>query len=285
VAGEESRAPAELARQFELERALARRLLAASDRRGLYAEAYAELFRSFPRRHDPIEERQESQELVRLQLRLLDRVLRPDTRFVEFGGGDCALAIALAGRVARVTAVEAARRPGLELPASVELVLSDSPPYPLAAGAYDLAFSSHFLEHLHPDDARAHLREVHRLLAPGGVYVCVTPNRLWGPHDVSRYFADRACGLHLREYTHRDLLASLRSAGFRRRHPIRLSRTGVDGLVVRQGRGLRIATAIEEVALGALPVALRRRVLLAVARGTPPPLRRLEQVIVSAERG
>jgi hypothetical protein len=54
------------------------------------------------------------------------------------------------------------------------------------------------------------------VLKPGGTYFCITPNRLSGPHDVSRDFDDEATGLHLREYTATELGRILRDAGFSR---------------------------------------------------------------------
>jgi hypothetical protein len=53
-------------------------------------------------------------------------------------------------------------------------------------------------------------------LKPGGVYVCVTPNRLGGPYDISRSFDSVATGLHLKEYTITDSSALFRSVGFGR---------------------------------------------------------------------
>jgi SAM-dependent methyltransferase len=72
------------------------------------------------------------------------------------------------------------------------------------------------MEHLHPEDALAQLRQIYQALAPGGVYVFFTPNRLSGPHDVSRFFDTAASGFHLKEYTTWELDATLRGVGFRR---------------------------------------------------------------------
>ena len=51
-------------------------------------------------------------------------------------------------------------------------------------------------------------------LAAGGRYICITPNRLSGPHDISRYFDDVASGLHLKEYSIAELAAAFAAAGF-----------------------------------------------------------------------
>jgi hypothetical protein len=42
----------------------------------------------------------------------------------------------------------------------------------------------------------------------------VTPNRLNGPHDISKYFDDIATGFHLKEYTTSELAALFKEAGF-----------------------------------------------------------------------
>ena len=71
------------------------------------------------------------------------------------------------------------------------------------------------MEHLHPDDAAAQLQNILASLAPGGVYICITPNRWSGPHDVSRYFDEEATGFHLHEYTVGELALMFREVGFR----------------------------------------------------------------------
>ena len=70
------------------------------------------------------------------------------------------------------------------------------------------------MEHLHPDDALEQLWNIYSALAPDGVYICITPNRLSGPHDISRYFDDIATGFHLKEYTITELMDIFKKAGF-----------------------------------------------------------------------
>lgn len=52
---------------------------------------------------------------------------------------------------------------------------------PFADASFDLAVSNHVIEHL--DDAALHLRELARVLRPGGLAYLATPNRLW-PFEV-----------------------------------------------------------------------------------------------------
>ncbi len=195
------------------------------------------------------------------------------------GSGDCALALHLAGRLRRVTVVEASREivAGLELPENFRLVEASGAACALPDRSADLAFSCHFVEHLHPEDAREHAAEMRRILRPGGRYVVVTPNRIYGPHDVSRYFADEALGLHLREYTHGELAGLLRAAGFRRVSRLRgIGRAPEERPV--------LPAAVAEAAVDHLPVGLRRSLLARWSRGTSPPFRPLEQVMLVAER-
>jgi SAM-dependent methyltransferase len=72
------------------------------------------------------------------------------------------------------------------------------------------------MEHLHPDDAKEQLENLYRALASGGAYICITPNRVSGPHDVSHHFDRVATGFHLREYTYSELIELFREVGFKR---------------------------------------------------------------------
>jgi len=252
-----------LREQYAIEQELARRLREAPETRGLYSAVYDELLQRVPhlRKHD-------DGALVPLELKLLEPFLNPGTRFLEIGGGNCALAIALSKRLPRSIAIEAtAMRANTS---NFELVVADTPPYPLPDSVVDLAFSSHMIEHLRPDDALLHMKEVRRLLAPDGRYICVTPNRLWGPHDISRYFSDEPQGLHLREYTHNELLRLMKRAGFRRCR-----------VIARIGSGDALVPHLATRVLEFLP----RGVLRALSRGRSAPFRLFEQVIVVGQAG
>lgn len=77
---------------------------------------------------------------------------------------------------------------------------------PVEDDAYDLAVSLETIEHL-PDDA-AFVREVRRVLRPGGTFLCSTPNRLLtnpGTEISDRPFNPH----HVREYTAEELAALL----------------------------------------------------------------------------
>lgn len=283
VPAHEHRSIEQLREQYDVERELAARLRGAAkpERRRLYAAIYEELARRVPEqpalthKHDAQARLHE----VELQTRLLESFFGPGTTFLEIGAGDAALAVHLARRVNRVFAVEpcAEMWRGIEAPQNLTMLDQDVPPLALAAGSVNLAFSCHFIEHLHPDDAGDHVREMHRVLAPGGHYVCVTPNRLWGPHDVSRYFADgTASGLHLKEYDHAELAALFDRAGFRRVAVLR-------GIGRPPGRWPTAPYRLASMLLRRLGAPWRRRLLSLVSRACEP-FRALEQVVLVGER-
>jgi len=115
-----------------------------------------------------------------------------------------------------VVAIDACNRigPAIERPCNFELVLADGCGIAVPSGSIDVAFSNQVIEHLRPEDAREHLRNIFRILAPGGTYVCITPNRLYGQHDASGCFDEVATGVHLREYSAREIRELLLGAGF-----------------------------------------------------------------------
>ena len=169
------------------------------------------------RRHYLVErELAERARSVEWQYRFLRPALSLRTRFMEVGAGDCALSRRVAGHVERVYAVDVSRtvmRGGRRTPNLVP-VLSDGVIIPVPAGSVDVAFSNQLMEHLHPRDAEAQLHEILRALAPAGRYFCITPNRLYGPRDVSAHFDEVATGLHLKEYSALELRALFLRAGF-----------------------------------------------------------------------
>jgi len=216
----EARSAQRLRAHYAIERELADRLRDASapERRRLYATLYDELFRRVPDHPQltahgtaPARERE-----VDAQMRLLARFLTPRTTLVEIGPGDCALSFRACATAREVIGVdvsaEITRRD--DLPRNFQLRLSDGVSVPVPAGSADVVYSHQLMEHLHPDDAAEQLRAIVAALAPGGVYVCVTPSRLSGPHDISRHFDAQARGLHLREYTATELMALFARAGF-----------------------------------------------------------------------
>lgn len=211
------RAPHEIRAHYELEKELAHRLRTAPahERGRLYSTLYNELYRRVPylrARRSP----DEDERSLRIQLSVLRRYLKRDQVFLELGPGNCALSVAVAPMVERVWAVDVsdAAVSTLQLPENVKFVITDGSSVPVPANSVHVAYSNQMIEHLHPDDALDHLRNTRNALVRGGIYICVTPNRLSGPHDVSRYFDEVATGFHLKEYTIGELAALFRQVGF-----------------------------------------------------------------------
>ena len=257
---EDVRTPERLRAHYEVERSLADRVRAArsfDERRRIVSSMYDELFQRVPD-HPRLVLRDGAQEERRQQvewnLAQLSPWLAPGCVFLELGSGDCALAARVAGVARHVYAVDISDQTGGKpLPANCELVISDGRSVDVPAGAVDVAFSDQLMEHLHPDDAMAQLANIQRCLKPGGVYVCVTPNRLYGPTDVSGNFDDVATGFHLREYSLREIRELFERAGF----------AGLQVYVGARGRYARTPAApLEaiETALERLSCRARRRI-------------------------
>ena len=214
------RTPERLRAHYKVERRLADRLRRAPDaeaRRRIFATMYDDLFREVPDHPRLLARRDAAAERARdigWDLAQLRPYLQPGCTFLEIGAGDCALSARVAEGAAHVYAVDISDQAAGKLPANVSFVLSDGTSVPVPPGSVDVAFSDQLMEHLHPDDAAEQLANIHRSLVPGGRYVCFTPNRLSGPHDVSSYFDDVARGFHLREYSARDIRSEFRRAGF-----------------------------------------------------------------------
>lgn len=100
--------------------------------------------------------------------------------------------------------------------------------FPYADATFDYVFSSHMLEHLCPDEAAGCLREIHRVLRPGGVLRLAVPDL---DYIVASYDPERPEGLldsvfqgrsrkthplarHWWHYNAGSLGQALRAAGF-----------------------------------------------------------------------
>jgi SAM-dependent methyltransferase len=190
---------------------------------------------------------------VAAQVAILSPFLRPDSTFLEVGAGDCALSAAVAPRVSKVYAVDVSEEVtrGVTLPASVDVRLSGGTDIPVPSASVDLVYSNQLMEHLHPEDALEQVGNIYDCLRPGGAYVCITPHRLTGPHDISAYFDDTPSGFHLKEYTISELASLFSSVGFSR----------VRVLVGARGRFVQMRPLLAqtlETLLGRLPVRARR---------------------------
>ena len=260
----EARSPDQIRQHYLIEKELAARLRTATraERRHLYTEVYDELFRRVPDHPQLALKRDEGlrRRTIAERLELLKSYLKPNSTYLELGPGDCSLALEIAKQVRMVYAVDVSREitRDVALPDNFELIISDGSSIPVPDDSIDLAYSDQLMEHLHSEDAREQLKNIHRVLVPGGTYICITPNRLSGPHDVSRNFDDVATGFHLKEYSLTELSQMFSAAGFRQ----------LQVLVGARGIHIRTPTAVIKLVESILTSAPRRLGRI-IARGLP----------------
>lgn len=215
-----SESPERIKKQYEIEKSLANRIRVSKreDRQGLYPLLYDELFKQVPYHSQLLEKKDKELRLKKVyrQMSLLQRFLTLDSVFLEIGAGDCCLALEVAKNVKKVLAIDVSKEITKDelLPNNFDLILSDGVNLPVPNNSVDIAYSRDLIEHLHPDDFREQAQIVFNKLVQNGLYLCITPNRLSGPHDISKYFDETATGFHIKEYTISELSETLKCAGF-----------------------------------------------------------------------
>lgn len=143
-----------------------------------------------------------------LVVRMLEAA--PGARILEVGCGGGALLAFMRERGLDPTGsdlLEEAVRLAREAAPGCEVLEADAAALPFPDASYDRLVSHHLVEHL-PDPAAA-LDEWRRVLAPGGVMVICTPNRLYAS---PRIFSDPS---HLHIFERRELVGAVEKAGFR----------------------------------------------------------------------
>jgi SAM-dependent methyltransferase len=215
----ETRSFEQIKRHYELEKTLANRLRQAtqSERQKLYGKVYSELRQEFSSDSSAAYNDEVFQaKRAASQIPFLRKFLYPEAVFLEIGSSSCRTAIKVAKLVRKVYALDVSFD-GVDkfsLPGNLECIESDGLHIPVARESIDIAYSHQVMEHIHPDDALDQLRAIYSVLGPGSKYICITPNRLNGPHDESKNFDEIATGMHLKEYTITELIALFRDAGF-----------------------------------------------------------------------
>lgn len=112
---------------------------------------------------------------VRRFVTILEEFVRPEHEVLDLGAGAGQLSrYALRGRVKRIVGADLDDRV-LQNPLLDQGVKADLLHLPFPDASFDLAFSIYVLEHI--ADPAGFVREVARVLRPGGVFLCLTPNR------------------------------------------------------------------------------------------------------------
>jgi SAM-dependent methyltransferase len=238
---------------YRLEKELAKRIRESTPgvRKEVTLAAYKELYERVPwhisRNKTPAELDSEG----RYYAVFLRPLLPPHAKVLELGCGSGSTLNHIGGFIregigidATLTKAQVMRYP------HISLREDDVRSITLKEKNFDLIYSFHLIEHLHPDDLPVHLQSVFDHLRSGGVHLVITPNAVTGPHDISRGFDDTASGFHLKEYTYAELLPALRRAGFRNIRTQMLPRAlfSMHPLLHRLGmRSARVGTLAEGV--------------------------------------
>jgi ubiquinone/menaquinone biosynthesis C-methylase UbiE len=196
------------------------------------------------------------------ELRILG--VGPGLRFLDAGCGRGEVMLAASGmgmQVAGVDYSEAAVEIALETVAEVEgaeVKRSDVAELPWPDGSFDRILMGDVIEHLDPDHGESAIRELRRVLRPGGrVLVHTAPNRLFtelvwpvaGPAlrlvgqgkaaDGMDFWITDTRQYHVNEMSLHDLRAMMRRAGFAD------STVWIDPNVLRVGQGHHLTSSLE----------------------------------------
>jgi len=210
----------QLRNQYKVEKTIAENLKRATrrERTRIYRVMYDELFKLVPycSRLKRRENARQTELVNRTKLKLIERFVDKSRILVEFAPGDCTFANDICKRVKFVYGVDISdqRGEGFTKPVNFKLIIYDGYNVKMKEEYADIVFSDQLIEHLHPDDTQFHFQLVKRLLKPRGLYVFRTPHRFSGPHDVSRFFSDKAEGFHLKEWTFCEITKMLMDAEY-----------------------------------------------------------------------
>lgn len=256
----------QLRRDYEIEKELATRLRNASrqERQFLYSSVYDEYYERVSLA--PLLIQKSSPEIraaaIAQQMSFLKPFLSEEIIFLEVGPGDCGLSIEASKHAKQVFAVDVSANigEGFTLPQNCKRLVSNGSNIPVPKDSISVVYSNQLMEHLHPDDALEQVRNIYNSLMAGGIYICITPNRLSGPHDISKYFDLMATGFHLKEYTVSELVKLFKKIGF----------SSCESYVGAMGYYIKVPIFLQrllEVLLGRIPNSIRSLIIRTPLRG------------------
>lgn len=86
---------------------------------------------------------------------------------------------------------------------------------------FDIVFSDNVFEHIALPDIPSHITSIKKVMNYEGKLIIIMPNRLFGPHDVTRIidcsYSNKisAQGTHLNESTYSEMITILKKSGFK----------------------------------------------------------------------
>ena len=175
---------------------------------------------------------------------LLLRLIPPHSSVLELGIGDGVFASACASQKSNVVGIDisdialrVAR--GLHADgAQFHVLQGDARFLSFLDESFQYVISRDLIEHLPEIDVAAHLREVKRVLQPDGIYLLWTPPP-WLGHSL---------GLHLKEYTAKQVLHELDKEGFEAKIiPLQLRMLGLAHSLARDSLALKAFLRLETV--------------------------------------
>ena len=212
--------------ELELEYAKKLRACPSNERRKMYEEAYRVVSESaMSEMPNEVEKRTAGTSLNLVNL--LIRLCHSTDCILEVGCGRGYTCLKLAPHVKSIVGLDVSR-PALDEAReliiakrvnNVSLLLgsADELICHFESRKFDKVISIDVYEHLAPEDAMQHISQVYSILKPKGRLIIVTPNRLTGPHDITRELfpdAQKALGFHLNETTCGGLLGQMKTVGF-----------------------------------------------------------------------
>lgn len=200
-----------IAEQEKLEHSLKEELLKNSSEEN-FQKAYDEIHKFFI-------EKENVESLYSEDLKWIDhlfvKLCGTGNKILDIGSGNGKLAFAMAekknevigldiSKVAITIAQERQKKLNKQLP--VVFQHGDARKLSFDDNTFDFIVSQDLVEHISEDDFKIHLKEVYRVLKPGGRYFFWTPSALRGGSSH---------GLHIKEYTVNELVVILKETVFK----------------------------------------------------------------------
>lgn len=208
---------------FEIERVFHQRLLSEASplaRRSLYERVYKQVFEIYGFDFE-LDITQQSSPKDSTVATLIQELRGASILDVGCGKGDFLLSCARLVKPKKLVGVDVFVR-NLKIPEKrLQFVQDDIVDFDLGE-EFDVVMSDNVFEHIASQDTESFLSSLYRAMRPGGTLILLTPNRLFGPWDVTRILDDSysgktaAQGTHVNETTYGELLALLSQQGFRR---------------------------------------------------------------------